>query len=84
MLGALIAGWLIWISGAFGNSGLIQAYKLSQVRRDMALRIVALENERRRLQNTLYALEHDSFVQELTIRETLGFVRPSEIVFEFR
>lgn len=76
--------WATWISGVFGNSGLIQAYRLSQVRRDMTLRVAALENERVRLQRTLRSLEHDPFVQEQTIRETLGFVRPTELVFEIK
>jgi cell division protein FtsB len=80
----LFAGWLVWISGVFGNSGLIQAYKLSQVRRDLSLRVVALENEKQRLQSSLQGLENDPYVQELTIRETLGFVRDSELIFEFR
>src|SRR5690606_27608466 len=81
--GAGLLVWLVWLSGIFGNSGLIQAYNLSQVRRDMSLRIKALENERARLESTLNALEQDSFVQEQTIRDTLGFVRQNELVFEF-
>lgn len=76
--------WLIWLSGVFGNSGLVQAYNLSQVRRDMSLRIVALENERNRLEDSLSHLENDPFVQEQTVREALGFVRHNELVFEFR
>lgn len=80
----VLAVWLISLSGVFGNSGLVQAYKLSQVRRDMTLRIVALENEKARLQATLMGLESDSFIQEQTIRETLGFVRENELIFEFR
>lgn len=76
--------WLVWISGIFGNSGLIQAYRLGEVRRDMTLRITALENEKKRLESTLTSLESDAFVQEQTVRETLGFVRQNELVFEFR
>lgn len=76
--------WLVWISGIFGNSGLIQAYKLGEVRRDMTLRITALDNEKSRLKSTLNALETDAFVQEQTVRETLGLVRQNELVFEFR
>ena len=78
----ILGVWSIWISGLFGNSGVLQAYNLSQVRRDISLRIKALENEKRLLNGSLLALEHDPFVQELTIRETLGFVRNSELVFE--
>lgn len=79
-----LAVWLIWISGIFGNTGLIQAYNLAQVKRDMTLRITALENERGRLETTLNALNQDAFVQEQTIRDTLGFARQNELVFEFR
>jgi cell division protein FtsB len=82
--GALFLGWVVSISGIFGNSGIIQAYNLSQVRRDMSLRIAALENEKLRLQASLHAIEHDPFVQEMTVRETLGFAREGELVFEFR
>lgn len=78
-----LASWLVSISGVFGNSGLIQAYNLSRVRRDMTLQIRALENEKVHLRATLDALERDPFVQELTIRETLGFTRSNELVFEF-
>lgn len=81
---AFLGAWLVWISGFFGNSGLMQAYQLAQVRRDMTLRVKALENEKSRLQTSLHALEHDPLIQEQTIRETLGFVRSSELVFEFR
>ncbi len=83
-LGVILAAWLICISGVFGNSGLIQAYQLASVRRDMTLRVKALANERQHLQTGLYALEHDALVQEQAIRETLGFVRSNELVFEFR
>lgn len=76
--------WIVWISGVFGNSGLMQAYELAQVRHDMSLRIKALDNEKWHLQANLSALEHDPFVQEQAIRESLGFVRASELVFEFR
>lgn len=81
---AFLGGWLIWISGVFGNSGVLQAYQLAQVRRDMSLRVRALENERVYLKTNLRALEHDPLVQEQAIRETLGFVRSGELVFEFR
>lgn len=79
-----LAVWGIWISGIFGNTGLLQAYNLAQVKRDMTLRITALENERGRLENTLTALNQDAFVQEQTVRDTLGFMRQNELVFEFR
>ena len=80
----LLAVWLVWISGVFGNSGMIQAYQLSQVKKEMTLRVAALENEKARLWNTLHALENDPFVQEQAIRESLGFVHAQELVFEFR
>ena len=80
--GWLFFGWAVSISGIFGNSGVVQAYKLSQVRRDMTLRIKALDNEKLRLQASLQALERDPLTQELAIRETLGFVRSNELVFE--
>ncbi|MBI3557464.1 MAG: hypothetical protein HY074_14460 [Deltaproteobacteria bacterium] len=83
-LGIILTAWLVCISGVFGNSGLIQAYQLASVRRDMTLRVKALGNERQYLQSSLYALEHDALVQEQAIRETLGFVRGNELVFEFR
>lgn len=76
--------WAVSISGIFGNSGLIQAYRLSQARRDRALKVVALENEKALLQKKLEALKNDSFVQEAAIRESLGFVRSSEIIFEVK
>jgi cell division protein FtsB len=79
-----ILGWLVSLSGVFGNSGLFQAYKLAEVRRDLSLRIRALENERVRLANDLDALQRDPFTQEQAIRETLGLVRENELVFEFR
>ena len=83
-IGCILAAWFICISGVFGNSGLVQAYQLASVRRDMTLRVKALANERQYLQAGLYALEHDALVQEQAIRETLGFVRAYELIFEFR
>jgi cell division protein FtsB len=81
---SILAAWLVWISGVFGNSGVWQAYQLAQVRRDMALKIRALENEKIRLQSVAHDLEKNPYTQEVAIRETLGFVRPNELVFEFR
>lgn len=80
---AALLAWAIWISGVFGNSGVLHAYRLSQARRDLSLRIRALENERQRLGPALSLLESDTFIQEAAIRETLGFVRDGELVFEF-
>jgi cell division protein FtsB len=81
---AVFFAWVICISGVFGNSGLLQAYRLSSVRHDLNLRVKALENERQRLQATLLGLEHDSYLQEQAVRETLGLVRADELIFEFR
>lgn len=80
----LLAAWAIGISGILGNNGLLQAWQLAQVRRDIGLRVRALENERQRLKGTLASLEQDPFVQETAVRETLGFVRANDLVFEFR
>ena len=82
--GAALFIWAVWISGVFGNAGVLQAYKLSQARRDVGLKIKALENERMRLKSSLYAMEKDAYTQETTIRESLGFVHENEIVFEFK
>lgn len=79
-----LLAWGIWISGVFGNNGILQAYQLSKVRRDLSLRVVALENERLRLTESLSAIESDRFTQEKAIRETLGYARPSELIFEVR
>ncbi|MEW6055296.1 MAG: septum formation initiator family protein [Bdellovibrionota bacterium] len=80
----IFIAWALSISGVFGNSGLVQAYKLSRVKYDIVLRINALENEKARLATGLRDLESDSFVQEQAVRESLGFVRENELVFEFR
>ncbi|HRK02952.1 MAG TPA: septum formation initiator family protein [Oligoflexia bacterium] len=76
--------WSVWISGLFGNDGILQAYRLSKVRRDLTLRIRALENERSRLDILLSDLYRDDFAQEMAIRDTLGYVREGEVVFETR
>ena len=76
--------WVFWISGIFGNSGLIQAYKLSLVKRELSLRISALEKEKIKLNQTHHELQSDSFVQEQAIRDTLGYVGPNELVFEIK
>jgi cell division protein FtsB len=76
--------WVLWISGIFGNSGLIQAYKLSLVKRELSLRISALEKEKLKLNQTYHELQSDSFVQEQAIRDTLGYVGPNELVFEIK
>jgi cell division protein FtsB len=75
--------WAVWISGAFGNSGIIHAYQLSKLRREMSLKVSALETERLRLSKQLNLLEHDPLTQEKAVREVLGYVRPTEIIFEF-
>ncbi len=78
-----VFAWFICLSGVFGNSGFIQAYKVSLLKRDMGFRLQALENEKSRLETTYQALSRESFVQEQTVREVLGFVREDELVFEF-
>ena len=76
--------WALWFSGILGGSGVFQAYRLSMVRRDLGLKVVALENEKARLQATILSADRDAFVQEQAIRESLGWVRPHELVFEFK
>ncbi|MGE4234421.1 MAG: septum formation initiator family protein [Bacteriovoracia bacterium] len=76
--------WVISISGFFGNKGLLQAYSLSEARRDLRLRIVARENEKQRLEEALRDLQENPAVQEKNIRETLGYVRNGDLVFEFK
>ncbi len=73
----------LWFSGVVGSSGLIQAYKLSQARRELTLRIAALESEKIKLQKTYLDLQNDRFTQEQAIREVLGFTQDNELVFEF-
>lgn len=81
---AFLLIWSVWISGVFGNDGILQAYRLAEVRRDLTLRIRALENEKARLNALLIDLNRDSFAQEMAIRDTLGYVRDGEVVFEVR
>lgn len=81
---ALFAAWAVWISGVFGNSGVLQAYRLSNARYELGQRIKALESEKALLESALSALERDPLAQVRAIRETLGFVRENELVFEFR
>lgn len=84
LYGLGILGWVVWISGVFGNNGILQAYRLARLRHDLSLRIIALENEKQYLTTSLKALETSSYDQELAVRESLGFVRSNELVFEFR
>lgn len=81
---ALLVAWCVWISGVFGNSGVLQAYRLSNARYELGQRIKALESEKARLEAHLAGLDHDPLSQERAIRETLGFVRENELVFEFQ
>ncbi len=74
--------WMGWLSGLFGNKGLKQAYHLLVARNDLTLRVKTLENEKQRLTETLAALNTDPVFQEKTIRESLGYVRKGELVFE--
>ena len=76
--------WLLWISGIFGNSGVLQAYQLSNARYELSMRIKALGSENQRLEHALDSLQKDRFSQEKAIRETIGFVKENEIIFEFR
>jgi cell division protein FtsB len=75
--------WITWISGIFGNNGLLQAYRLSKVRYELLQRVEALELENQALQVKLEKLKNDSVTQEKTIRQVLGYVRPNELIFEF-
>lgn len=75
--------WAFWISGLFGNSGLLQVHRLSNVRDELQLRVKALENEQNQLSTTLNQLQNDPEVQQRTIREVLGHVKKNELVFEF-
>ena len=79
----LFSIWLLWISGIFGNSGVMQAYKLSDTRYELSMRIKALEAEKTKLANSQRALDRDKFAQETAVRENLGFVRENELIFEF-
>ena len=82
--GAAAMMWALWISGLFGRSGLIQVYRLSQARQQIAARASVLEAEHDRLGKMLSAIEKDSTTQELAVREILGFARDQELIFEFR
>lgn len=84
IIAGLIGVWALWISGIFGNDGVLQAYRLATVRRDLALRIHAEENEQARLKNILSELKSNRFAQEMAIRDTLGYVRDGEVVFELK
>lgn len=81
---ALLVVWAVWISGVFGNSGVLQAYRLANARYEFGQRIKALESEKSVLESALSGLERDPLSQERAIRESLGFVRENELVFEFR
>lgn len=83
LAGAGLALWLLSLSGIFGNSGLWQAYKLRLARQTLSLRVESLSAERARLQSLRRLLERDRGAQEVVIRDTLGFVRDGEVVFEF-
>lgn len=76
--------WLTWISGVFGNNGILQASRLSDARHELTMRVKAMEAEKQRLEASLAGLHKDPVAQEKAIRETLGFVRENELVFEFR
>ncbi len=77
-------GWCTWISGLFGNAGLLQAYRLADTRFEMQMKIKALETENIRLEHSFKLLENDPVTQERAIRDTIGFVKENEIIFEFR
>lgn len=76
--------WCIWISGIFGNAGLLQAYRLADARFELQMKIKALETENIRLEHAHNLLENDPITQERAIRDTIGFVKSDELVFEFR
>lgn len=80
----LFSIWLVSFFGFFGRGGLIQAHRLSQVRQDILLRTKALENEKLKMLSAIRDLEHDDFYQEKMIRDSIGFVRPDELIFEFQ
>ena len=82
----LVVGFLLWIvslSGVLGNSGFIQAVKLRHASSELAAKVEDLKTEKNRLARVLSSLEKDTAAQEVVIRDTLGFVRPGEIVFEW-
>lgn len=84
LIWVLALGWVVSISGVLGNRGLLQAYRLFRVKRELSFRVVALENEQARWKKMLQDLHTDAVFQEQTVRDSLGFVRENEIVFEFR
>jgi len=83
ILAAFILLWVVSISGILGNSGIAQAYRLRRAVDRLEGRVTDLDLERSRLKVILRDLEKSRTVQEIVVRDTLGYVREGEIVFEF-
>ena len=80
---AFVFLWAVSISGILGNSGIAQAYRLRRAVDRLEGRVGDLGQERGRLKVILRDLEKSRTVQEIVVRDTLGYVREGEIVFEF-
>ncbi len=83
ILFAAFALWVVSISGILGNSGIAQAYRLRLAVSRMEVRVGELAQEGGRQKGMLRDLEKSRVVQEIVVRDTLGYVREGEIVFEF-
>jgi len=80
---ALFLFWVVCISGIFGNVGIIQAVKLRNARAELQEKLLTLKVERDRLVQILSRVEKDRITQESVVRDTLGFVKDGELVFEW-
>jgi hypothetical protein len=74
---------IVSISGVLGNGGLWQAYKLRQAAIVLDQRVQGLIVERDQLRAVYSTGYGSSQVLEVVVRDTIGFVRPNDMVFEF-
>jgi cell division protein FtsB len=67
----------------FGERGLLRIHHLTQEKKQIEERVVALQAENEQLKREIEALKSDRRYLESIARKDFGLVRPNEIIYQF-
>lgn len=67
----------------FGERGLLRIYHLTQEKKEIEQRVVALQAENDQLKREIEALKTDRRYIESIARKDFGLVRKNEIIYQF-
>ncbi len=80
---AVFGVWALFLSGALGYPGVIQAVRLHALLDDKQREVEEIEAEIQRFEKDRERLEKNRVAQEREVRKVLGYAAPDEIIFDF-